>query len=79
MVLTDVLYDLVSGLFGIIMGAVVSFAVNYKRNKQLMQQIGQMRTENQRLLKTIEDKEGKILAQEQEILRMKSAKSKRKK
>ena len=39
MVLTDVLYDLISGLFGIIMGALVSFAVNYKRNKRLMQEI----------------------------------------
>ena len=73
MALTDVLYDLISGLFGIIMGAVVSFAVNYKRNKRLMDEIEQIRTENSNLLHTIEEKESMILAQEQEILKFRAA------
>ena len=81
MVLTDVLYDVVSGLLGIIMGALASFAINYRRNNRLMSQIqasqqelDQIRTENQHLLQIIEDKENQILIQEQAILKSKKKK-----
>ena len=62
MAITDVLYDLVSGTAGAVMGALVMTLLNLRKNKKL-------RLENKKLLDVIKDKENQILTLEREIVK----------
>lgn len=62
MAITDVLYDLVSGTAGAVMGALVMTLLNLRKNKKL-------RLENERLFDVIKDKENQILTLERKIVK----------
>lgn len=62
MAITDVLYDLVSGTAGAVMGALVMTLLNLRKNKKL-------RLENKKLLDVIKDKENQILTLERKIVK----------
>ena len=71
MAITDVLYDLVSGTAGAVMGALVMTVLNLRKNKKL-------RLENKKLLDVIKDKENQILVLEQKIVKQRVIKKAKK-
>ncbi len=71
MAITDVLYDLVSGTAGAVMGALVMTLLNLRKNKKL-------RLENKKLLDVIKDKENQILVLEQKIVKQRVIKKAKK-
>ena len=80
MTVTGVLYDLISGTAGAVLGALVMTMMNYRRNKRLVSQIETgkndleaIRLENERLLRVIAEKESQILSQQNIILDARAA------
>ncbi len=81
MVITDVLYDLTVGITCAVSGALIMLAFNRKKNKRLSDEIvlhrkdiESLRLENDKLIKTIQDKENKILSLEERALKKKTKK-----
>ena len=81
MVITDVLYDLTVGIICAVSGALIMLAFNRKKNKRLSDEIvlhrkdiESLRLENDKLIKTIQDKENKILSLEEKALKKKTKK-----
>lgn len=81
MVITDVLYDLTVGITCAVLGALIMLAFNRKKNKRLSDEIvlhrkdiESLRLENDKLIKTIQDKENKILVLEEKALKKKTKK-----
>lgn len=81
MVITDVLYDLTVGIIGAVSGGLIMLAFNRKKNKRLSDEIvlhrkdiESLRLENDKLIKTIQDKENKILSLEEKALKKKTKK-----
>lgn len=81
MEITDVLYDLTVGITCAVSGALIMLAFNRKKNKRLSDEIvlhrkdiESLRLENDKLIKTIQDKENKILSLEEKALKKKTKK-----
>lgn len=81
MEITDVLYDLTVGIIGAVSGGLIMLAFNRKKNKRLSDEIvlhrkdiESLRLENDKLIKTIQDKENKILSLEEKALKKKTKK-----
>lgn len=81
MVITDVLYDLTVGIIGAVSGGLIMLAFNRKKNKRLSDEIvlhrkdiESLRLENDKLIKTIQDKENKILSLEEKAVKKKTKK-----
>lgn len=81
MVITDVLYDLTVGITCAVSGALIMLAFNRKKNKRLSDEIvlhrkdiESLRLENDKLIKTIQDKENKILSLEEKAVKKKTKK-----
>lgn len=81
MVITDVLYDLTVGITCAVSGALIMLAFNRKKNKRLSDEIvlhrkdiESLRLENDKLIKTIQDKENKILLLEEKAVKKKTKK-----
>lgn len=75
MALIDIIYDVVSGIFGTLFGVTVMYIANNKRTKkmnelllQTRRKVDELARENGELLDKIKAQEEKILGQEQEIL-----------
>ncbi len=84
MVLTDVLYDVVSGVLGTLFGVVVTMLATRRRSRQMNElltsnraKLDSMAQENDRLLAALRDKENRILELERQILTQKSPSKKR--
>ena len=76
MVIMDTIFDFLSASGGAILGALVAFMLNRKRNRQMASQLivsrqalDKIKLENTELLKQIQDKENTILQLEMQILR----------
>lgn len=76
MTVADVLYDLVSGTMGAVLGALVTMSFNFNKNKRLRAEIvlrkkdlDAVRLENNKLLGIIKDKENQILELEKKIIK----------
>ena len=83
MVLIETLFDVISATIGAIIGATFAFFLNRKRNRQITretnisrQELAKLRTENERLLEQIKDKENIILKMQMQILGSTSKKKK---
>ena len=83
MVLIETLFDVISATIGAIIGATFAFFLNRKRNRQITretnisrQELAKLRTENERLLEQIKDKENIILKMQMQILSSSSKKKK---
>lgn len=81
MEITDVLYDLTVGITCAVSGALIMLAFNRKKNKRLSDEIvlhrkdiESLHLENDKLIKTIQDKENKILSLEEKALKKKTKK-----
>lgn len=81
MIITDVLYDLTVGITCAVSGALIMLAFNRKKNKRLSDEIvlhrkdiESLRLENDKLIKTIQDKENKILSLEEKAVKKKTKK-----
>lgn len=81
MSLIDTLYDVLSGVGGTLFGAAVTYAINFRRNRRLMQDadtarkiVEKMQRENERLMRVIKVKEDQILRTEKEIMRIRGKK-----
>ncbi len=75
MVLIDTLFDVISASIGAIAGATFAFILNRKRNRQMSrettisrQELAKLRSENERLLEQIKEKENIILKMQIQIL-----------
>ena len=75
MVIMDTIFDFLSASGGAILGALVAFMLNRKRNRQMASQLivsrqalDKIKLENTELLKQIQDKENTILQLEMQIL-----------
>lgn len=84
MVLTDVLYDVVSGVLGTLFGVIVTMLATRRRSRQMNElltsnraKLDSMAQENDRLLAALRDKENRILELERQILTQKSPSKKR--
>ncbi len=71
----DTIFDFLSASGGAILGALVAFLLNRKRNRQMANQLivsrqalDKIKLENTELLKQIQDKENTILQLEMQIL-----------
>ena len=83
MVLIETLFDVISATIGAVIGATFAFFLNRKRNRQITretnisrQELAKLRTENERLLEQIKDKENIILKMQMQILGSTSKKKK---
>lgn len=83
MVLIETLFDVISATIGAVIGATFAFFLNRKRNRQITretnisrQELAKLRTENERLLEQIKDKENIILKMQMQILGSSSKKKK---
>ena len=75
MAIMDTFFDFLSASGGAILGALVAFLLNRKRNRQMATQLiisrqalDKIKLENTELLKQIQDKENTILQLEMQIL-----------
>ena len=75
MVIMDTIFDFLSASGGAILGALVAFMLNRKRNRQMASQLivsrqalDKIKLENSELLKRIQDKENIILKMQMQIL-----------
>ncbi len=86
MALVDTLFDVISATVGAVIGATFAFFLNRKRTRQITrettisrQELAKLRSENERLLEQIKEKENIILKMQIQILGTKTDKKKSKK
>ena len=86
MALVDTLFDVISATVGAVIGATFAFFLNRKRTRQITresvisrQELAKLRSENERLLEQIKEKENIILKMQIQILGAKTDKKKSKK
>lgn len=86
MALVDTLFDVISATIGAVIGATFAFFLNRKRTRQITretvisrQELAKLRSENERLLEQIKEKENIILKMQIQILGTKPDKKKSKK
>ncbi len=86
MALVDTLFDVISATIGAVIGATFAFFLNRKRTRQITrettisrQELAKLRSENERLLEQIKEKENIILKMQIQILGAKTDKKKSKK